>query len=129
MLGYFLDKHKLQYSEVKTLIKITGVPILVFCYIFLAVYTDIIRLRLSEPALMNCVNSPNLCQNDTRIGWFYVQFIHQGEDCTFFTTNTWIFNEFGLAYVPPGKENCLNRAESDLTEKIYGNWWEYEYYN
>ena len=62
MLGYFLEKHKLQYSKVKTLIKITGVPILVFSYIFLAVYTDIIRLRLSEPALMNCVNSPNLCQ-------------------------------------------------------------------
>lgn len=73
MLGYFLDKHKLQYSQVKTLIKITGVPILVFCYIFLAVHTDIIRLRLSEPALMNCVNSPNLCQNQTRIGWFYVK--------------------------------------------------------
>lgn len=129
MLGYFLDKHKLQYSQVKTLIKITGVPILVFCYIFLAVYTDIIRLRLSEPALMNCVNSPNLCQNDTRIGWFYVQFIHQGEDCTFFTTDTWVFNEFGLVYVTPGKEDCLNRGYSDITEKIYGNWWEYEYYN
>ncbi|MDJ0518176.1 MAG: hypothetical protein QNJ74_18635 [Trichodesmium sp. MO_231.B1] len=129
MLGYFLYKHKLQDSQVKTLIKITGVPILVFCYIFLAVYTDIIRLRLSEPALMNCVNNPNLCQNDTRIGWFYVHFIHQLEGCTFFTTDTWIFNEFGLAYVPPGKENCLHRGESDWTEKIYGNWWEYGYYD
>lgn len=129
MLGYFLYKHKLQYSQVKTLIKITVVPILVFCYILLAVYTDIIRLRLSEPALMNCVNSPNLCQNDTIIGWFYVQFIHQGEDCTFFTTDTWVFNEFGLVYVTPGKEDCLNRGYSDITEKIYGNWWEYAHYN
>uniref|UniRef100_UPI0025F583F2 helix-turn-helix domain-containing protein n=1 Tax=Okeania sp. SIO2F4 TaxID=2607790 RepID=UPI0025F583F2 len=121
MLGYFLDKHKLQYSQVKTLIKITGVPILVFCYIFLAVYTDIIRLRLSEPALMNCVNNPDLCQEDTRIGFFYIQRISQGGGCTFFATDIpWVFDESGIVYIPESLENCVYVwGELDNKTKIY----------
>ncbi|MGD1701871.1 hypothetical protein [Dapis sp. BLCC M229] len=130
MLGYFLDKHKLQYSKVKTLIKVTGVPILVFFYILLAFYTDIIRLRLSEPALMNCVNSPNSCQEDTRIGWFYIQHISQGGGCTFFATDTWFFNESGIVYTPKNIENCVYMlGDLDNKTKIYGNWWEYDYYD
>ncbi|MEB3342440.1 hypothetical protein [Okeania sp.] len=78
---------------------------------------------------MNCVNNPNLCQYNTRIGWFYVESIYQDEKCTFFTTDTFIFDQFGIAYVPLGKENCLyiHNHRSDEIVKIYGNWWEYYY--
>ncbi|MEM1168127.1 MAG: hypothetical protein AAGJ08_03310 [Cyanobacteria bacterium P01_H01_bin.35] len=127
---YFVKKDKLKYSPVKTLIKAIGVPLLIFSYILLAVYTDTIRLNLSESALMNCVNNPNLCQYDTRIGWFYVESIHQREGCTFFKTGTFMFDEFGIAYVPPGKEKCLslrNNEELDIIFNIYGNWWDYYY--
>ncbi|MGD1804840.1 hypothetical protein ACP6PL_05280 [Dapis sp. BLCC M126] len=130
MLIYSLKKNKLKYSPVKTLIKAIGVPLLIFSYILLAAYTNIIRLNLSESALMDCVNNPNLCQEDTRIGWFYVEYIHQREGCTFFETGTFMFDGFGIAYVPPGKEKCLslrNNDELDRVFNIYGNWWDYYY--
>ncbi|NEQ75024.1 MAG: hypothetical protein F6K23_19470 [Okeania sp. SIO2C9] len=129
MLIYSLKKNKLKYSPVKTLIKAIGVPLLIFSYILLAAYTDTIRLKLSESALINCVNNPNLCQYNTRIGWFYVKSIRQREGCTFFKTGIFMFDEFGIAYVPPGKENCLylRNDGSDGIVKIYGNWWDYYY--
>ena len=129
MLIYSLKKSKLKYSPVKTLIKVIGVPLLIFSYILFAVYTDTIRLKLSESALMNCVNNPNLCEYNTRIGWFYVMSIHQREGCTFFKTGIFMFSEFGIAYVPPGKEKCLylRNDGSDEISNIYGNWWDYYY--
>nr|MDJ0517301.1 hypothetical protein [Trichodesmium sp. MO_231.B1] len=93
-----------------------------------AVYTDTIRLKLSESALMNCVNNPNLCEYDTRIGWFHVEHIHQNKGCTVFKTGMIIFNQFGIAYVPPGKEKCLYLGNDllDGVSNIYGNWWDYD---
>ncbi|NES07496.1 MAG: hypothetical protein F6K22_34695 [Okeania sp. SIO2F4] len=127
---YFVKKDKLKYSPLKTLIKAIGVPLLIVLFILLAVFTDTIRLKLSESALMNCVNTPNLCQEETRIGWFYVEFIDQRRGCTLFTTFTWGFDDFGIAYVPLGEENCLYRDNpSDVIVEIYGNWWGYSHYN
>lgn len=128
MLVYFLKKHRLKYSKAKTLLKLTAVPILILSYIYLLACTQTIRLKLSEPALMNCVNNPNFCQDNSRIGMYYVYRFNQEAGCTFFATDTWVFNEYGIAYIPPGKEKCLDKyLYPSRKQKIRDNWWEYDY--
>ena len=128
MLFYFLSKHQLKYSKLKTFLKLTVVPILILSYIYLPGYTETIRLKLSEPAFMNCVNNPNSCEDNSRIGLYYVYRFNQEAGCTFFATNIWVFNEYGIAYIPPGKENCVNQyLYPSSKQKIRDNWWEYDY--
>ena len=86
ILVYFLRKHRLKYSKAKTLLKLTVVPILILSYIYLLAYTQTVRLKLSETALMNCVNNPNSCQDNTKIGMYYVYRFNQEAGCTFFAT-------------------------------------------
>ncbi len=134
--SFAINHHRLKYSPLKMLIKMTAIPIILVWFIFRSAHVDLFRLKLSENTLLNCVKNPSACHDITRIGWFYIYRIWREPDlednednieCTFFATDTWMLSEWGIAYVVPGKESCVNCSISLAGDKIYDNWWEFYY--
>ncbi|NEQ74947.1 MAG: hypothetical protein F6K23_19030 [Okeania sp. SIO2C9] len=125
---YSLRNHHFKYSKIRTLIKITVIPILLVLCIVFTFPRGTTRLKLSESSLLKCVENLSSCRGNSRIGLFYVYGTPRREmECTFFMTDTMFLSEWGLVYVPSGEEECVENYQSlgYVGEKIYGNWWRY----